>query len=55
MRDGNQPERMYSVGFKVTPLGICWKTGKMKTKKKISRRFEGGQMLLRVVQSSAYT
>ena len=50
MRDGNQLERMYAVGFKVAP-GICLKTRRMKTKKKISWRFERGQMLLHVTQS----
>ena len=55
MRDGNQLERMYPVGFKVTPPGDLLEDEKDEDEKKVSRRSEGGLMLLRVVQSSTYT
>ena len=42
MRDGNQLERMYVVGFKV-PSGDL-----LEDDKKTSRWLEGGQMLLHV-------
>jgi hypothetical protein len=54
MRDGNQLERTYAAGFKV-PFGICLRARRMKTKKKMPRWSEGGQMLLHVAQSSMYT
>jgi hypothetical protein len=54
MRDGNQLERMYAVSFKV-PSEDQLEDEKDEDEKKISRRFEGGQMLLHVAQSSTYT
>ena len=45
MRDGNQLERMYAVSFKVLS-GDQLEDEKDEDEKKISRRFEGGQMLL---------
>ena len=54
MRDGNQLERMYAVGFKV-PSGDLLEDENDEDEKKISRRFKGGQMLLHVAQSSTYT
>jgi len=42
MRDGNQPERMYPVNFKVAALGTCWKTRKMKTKKRYQDGLKAG-------------
>jgi hypothetical protein len=47
MRDGNQLERMYAVGFRGT-LGDLLEDEKDEDEKKTSRWVEGGQMLVHV-------